>query len=445
MKRFIKDNIVLLVVLSLASMVALALLVLVMIEWSRMMTADQKVNELKGKIEELIKQSPAPVAGNIEPLKAEAKLYRDKTAELQKRFGGLRQPALDAFFKALGVEEEAFREVLRTEWEAAEDRNTPGGFNRFFQLFARGGKENMSWNLDKWNKARAEFVKLYQPLIVEEITAGNADEILFSALGVPRKFDGRGDVALRNYMWPMRAKLNDMYMAGYDGHQVELAPEAAAFGFDFNRIPKEDRIANIVKNFEVIGDMSRRIIQSKVAALKSFYIRNQEFTFAGTQSGPFVSYHYTFEVSGTMESIRALYQSLNDAAKDNRVYIVRSVYLYTTNDGASEVFFEREQKEYEKRQALVGANQNELGTVPMVIGPSRRSNNQQPGMGMMQEEQQVIGPDGRQITAAQLRELEMKKPYNERTGYGRILIGGDRNCDAVFDVDYVFIAGPELN
>ena len=445
MKRFIKDNIVLLVVLSLASMVALALLVLVMIEWSRMMTADQKVNELKGKIEELIKQSPAPVAGNIEPLKAEAKLYRDKTAELQKRFGGLRQPALDAFFKALGVEEEAFREVLRTEWEAAEDRNTPGGFNRFFQLFARGGKENMSWNLSKWNKARAEFVKLYQPLIVEEITAGNADEILFSALGVPRKFDGRGDVALRNYMWPMRAKLNDMYMAGYDGHQVELAPEAAAFGFDFNRIPKEDRIANIVKNFEGIGDMSRRIIQSKVDALKSFYIRNQEFTFAGTQSGPFVSYHYTFEVSGTMESIRALYQSLNDAAKDNRVYIVRSVYLYTTNDGASEVFFEREQKEYEKRQALVGANQNELGTVPMVIGPSRRSNNLQPGMGMMQEEQQVIGPDGRQITAAQLRELEMKKPYNERTGYGRILIGGDRNCDAVFDVDYVFIAGPELN
>ncbi|MBO5763506.1 MAG: hypothetical protein J6R85_06500 [Lentisphaeria bacterium] len=445
MKRFIKDNIVLLVVLSLASMVALALLVLVMIKWSRMMTADQKVNELKGKIEELIKQSPAPVAGNIEPLKAEAKLYRDKTAELQKRFGGLRQPALDAFFKALGVEEEAFREVLRTEWEAAEDRNTPGGFNRFFQLFARGGKENMSWNLGKWSKARAEFVKLYQPLIVEEITAGNADEILFSALGVPRKFDGRGDVALRNYMWPMRAKLNDMYMAGYDGHQVELAPEAAAFGFDFNRIPKEDRIANIVKNFEVIGDMSRRIIQSKVDALRSFYIRNQEFTFAGTQSGPFVSYHYTFEVSGTMESIRALYQSLNDAAKDNRVYIVRSVYLYTTNDGASEVFFEREQKEFEKRQALVGANQNELGTTPMVIGPARRSNNQQPGMGMMQEEQQVTGPDGRQITAAQLRELEMKKPYNERTGYGRILIGGDRNCDAVFDVDYVFIAGPELN
>ena len=445
MNRFIKDNIVLLLVLSLASVVALALLVLVMIEWSRMLTADKQVNELKGKIEELIKQNPAPVAGNIEPLKADAKLYRDKTAELQKRFGGLRQPALDAFFKALGVEEEAFREVLRTEWEAAEDRNTPGGYNRFFQLFARGGKENMAWSLAKWTAARAEFVKLYQPLIVEEITSGNADEILFSALGVPRKFDGRGDIALRNYMWPMRAKLSEMFMTGFDGHQVELSPEAASFGFDFNRLPKEDRIANIVKNFEVIGDVSRRIVQSKVDALKSFIIRNQEFTFAGTQSGPYVSYHYTFEVSGSMESIRALYQNLNDAAKENRIYIVRSVYLYTTNDGASEVFFEREQKEYEKRQALVGnSNSGEIGSAPVVIGPSRRANNRM-GMDMVQEEQQIVGPDGRTMTAAQLRELEMKKPYNERTGYGRILIGGDRNCDAVFDVDYVFIAGPELN
>ena len=58
MNRFIKDNIVLLLVLSLASVVALALLVLVMIEWSRMLTADKQVNELKGKIEELIKQNP---------------------------------------------------------------------------------------------------------------------------------------------------------------------------------------------------------------------------------------------------------------------------------------------------------------------------------------------------------------------------------------------------
>ncbi|MBO5689059.1 MAG: hypothetical protein J6S73_03940, partial [Lentisphaeria bacterium] len=47
-------------------------------------------------------------------------------------------------------------------------------------------------------------------------------------------------------------------------------------------------------------------------------------------------------------------------------------------------------------------------------------------------------------TAEEIRKEEMAKPYDKRTGYGRLLFGGSKNCDAVFDVEYVYLAEPEL-
>ena len=38
--------------------------------------------------------------------------------------------------------------------------------------------------------------------------------------------------------------------------------------------------------------------------------------------------HYTFEVTGTLDSIRQLAASFDKAQQDNRFYIVRSVFLY---------------------------------------------------------------------------------------------------------------------
>ena len=65
-----------------------------------------------------------------------------------------------------------------------------------------------------------------------------------------------------------------------------------------------------------------------------------------------------------------------------------------------------------------------------------------PGMpGMMED------PAGQKVqvkTPEQILAEEKAKPYDKRSGYGRMLFGGSPNCEAVFDVEYVYLADPEL-
>ena len=122
----------------LALAVVAVLLVLVISESGRMKRANDEVNQLKSQIEELIKQNPAPVRGNDEPITRETELYQKKVDELKVMFGGIHRPAIEAFYKTLGVEEEEFRKILEQKWDGDEDKNNPGGYIRFYQLFSRG-------------------------------------------------------------------------------------------------------------------------------------------------------------------------------------------------------------------------------------------------------------------------------------------------------------------
>ena len=484
MKRFIKNNLVFLIVMLVALAVVTVLLVLVISESGRMNRANDEVSQLKSQIEELIKQNPAPVKGNIEPITRETELYQKKVDELKVMFGGVHRPALEAFYQTLGVDEATFREILERKWDEDEDKNNPGGYIRFYQLFSRGvevevenegenegeeKKKQKLWTLPKWNLARDAFVKEYRKVTIEEVKDQSAaDAVLMQCLGIPRNFDRDGDACLRNFMWPMRARMADLFagkIPNLDGsrpERVELMPEAAAFGFNFNRSPKADsRLDNITRNFEVIGDLGRRIVNSKVQSLNSFYIRNNEFTFAGEQQGPFTVYHYNFSVTGKIEAIRDLVKILNEAAKDSRVYLIRSIYLYAVTDGALEVFLANELAAEAKRMELLQNQEanGENGGMGMGMGPGMggmgmmggtRRSTRRPGMGM--------GPgmggmgmmgdmddEARRQREARLEAEDAKKPYNERRNYGRILFGGDDTCEAIFDVDYVFIPDPKLS
>ena len=59
------------------------------------------------------------------------------------------------------------------------------------------------------------------------------------------------------------------------------------------------------------------------------------------------------------------------------------------------------------------------------------------GMGMMDEQAQ-------REREARLAAEDAQKPYNERRNYGRVLFGGDDICEAILDVEYVFMAEPKL-
>lgn len=468
MNRFVKDNMVLFIVMGCTILGAIVLLTFAVLGHARMYQAHAEATELRDKIADLIKQKPAPVGGNEEPMKAEAEFFKAKTAELLPHFGQIKGPALDAFIKELGVEKQKFLETFRAAWEADDDRKAQGGRQRFYRRFSRGQMPEHNWHAElkikpaeirtRWQKGVDAFRKEYQKLTVEPVDERNQDELLMSVLGVPRNFEGRPELCMQNFMVPMARQMQELcarppLLPGEkeqaerdDGKKDENAPpsrvellgEAGSFGFNYKSNPKPDEIIDIVKNWEVIGDLGYRIIKERIYSLNSFVIRN----LAGEKVGRYVIYHYTFSVTGDIARIRNLVKALNDAAKENRMYIVRSIYLYADRDGAQEIFLERQQEAMAQRSELDAAGTDENKQPGQdAAAPTPDMDYHHPGMdGDMHGEK----PAQRVKTPEQIRAEELKKPYDKRTGYGRLLFGGSKNCEAVFDVEYVYLAEPEL-
>ena len=224
-------------------------------------------------------------------------------------------------------------------------------------------------------------------------------------------------------------------------NRIELLGDAGSFGFNLKLNPKAEDIVDLVKNGEVIGDLVRRIATAKISSLNSFIIRNK---YAGEKVGRYVVYHYTFSVTGDIARIRGLVQALNDAVKEKRMYIVRSIFLYADRDGAGELMQARREEAARKREDVDGSSsaENSSNNPAAASGRSRVSAMPMDPAGM------PGGADPSQVvqekTPEQLLEEERKKPYHERSGYGQVLFGGSQNCEAVIDVEYVYLAEPEL-
>ena len=94
MNRFVKNNLVLFIVLGVSVVVALALLVWTAIRYTQMTRYINETDKLRKQIGELIAKTPAPVDENKPRISADIDLYSKTAAGLQKRFGHPLDPAV---------------------------------------------------------------------------------------------------------------------------------------------------------------------------------------------------------------------------------------------------------------------------------------------------------------------------------------------------------------
>ncbi len=451
MKRFIKDNLVLLIVLGAALLASLTLLVFAVIEHARMYDYFKQVETLRTQIGDLIKQHPAPVEGNIAPIQNEIKLYKDNTGNLSKYFGRLNKPALEAFAKTLGVKLPEFLEKFRAAWESDTSRTALGGRYRFYNRF--------KMDYPKWDQAREAFRLEYQKVTAEPLNAANIDEVLLAALGVQRNMDNDPQKCMR-YMWSMRSRMTELFNEGIkvkrevevkdkegkikkeikeETHATSVQGDAASFSFDYKTLPTVENIPNIVRSWNVVGDLCRRLAGSGLDSVNTFVVRN----IAGERLGNYIIYHYTIGVSGDLPVVRKFLRELNEAAaKENRVYVVRSVFLYSDGEGAQNIFRERAAEAERLRLELEGGGASRDAQAPEMMMPEPGMRRPGRGMGPADMGGEKAAPVK---TAAQLKEEQMKLPYHQRRGYGATLFGGTQKCEAVIDLEYIALAAPELN
>lgn len=439
MKRVLKNNIGMLVMLSLAGAIALALLVLVVIGHFGLLSAKDQAENYRNKISELIKQRPAPVRGNIELISQDREFYTAEGKRLFNRFGNVFEKPLEVFYKTLGVSEEEFQTRFRELWETQHGRDTVAGRYEFKTTVKREPR----W-AENWNKAQQAFNRAAAPCIVEKIQPKNGEEILFSALGLKREMSGQVSIC-QEYMNEMRGYIETIFKK----KNVELG--ILDFGFPATEEPRSADIPYIVKQFDIISDICRTVSGSGVKMLERFGKR----TLRPQEDGDYRTYHYTFEVIGSMESIRNLYLLLNQSVERNRFYVVQSVYLYSDSDRAGEIFADDGSglsllKEFGGLNPGAGMTRPPEGmpSGERRMGGRRRGRMTRQEDPMMDDSPQVSQEEAQKRWLAELREREARErklPYFERSTYGRVLFGGSDMFRAVFDVEYVERADRDLN
>ena len=419
MNRFVKKNQKFVFALAVAGFVAFVLLVFAIYEYVGVVIANDAANECRDKITRLIRKKPSPVISNIPLIKKDMKTYGEASEQLWVSFGHPYKLAADRFIAELlnikndddfDSKKKEFIESYRREVE--ENPNPGSAYDQFRKKYP------------KWESATREFIKLARDVSPDAHIDSYADRVALSALGIPYQMQGNADM-MQAYMDNCRQKFASLMPKKiYTGaNNFGLAPVVTG-------VYRPEDYPILVKHLDIIGDIAKRIAKSPVEGLSGFIVRNglppvgsetsdvvsQSFA----QDGALTYSHYTFEVIGTLDSIRDLAARLEDAIKERRVYVIRSIYIYALDPDAA------------KADSALRPQ-----TTKPVVTDDGESDAPRTRRGRRNRTEQRDSAEAKeQERLEKLREFEAKLPIQQRTGYGETLWGGNRECRAVFDVDY---------
>ena len=187
MNRFVKNNLVLFIVLGVSVVVALALLVWTAIRYTQMTRYINETDKLRKQIGELIAKTPAPVDDNKPRISADIDLYSKTAAGLQKRFGHPLDPAVDAFIKELKLTakeakaEDAPKEItlawLKEKFPKGFDALMTGEYVRSLETSAYLGIPHAKWQKSLYLRPR-DMGNLQRFCFDEHYTREEAEQLL---------------------------------------------------------------------------------------------------------------------------------------------------------------------------------------------------------------------------------------------------------------------------
>ena len=423
MNRFVKNNLVLIIVLGISLVATVGLLVWTTMQYLQMWQYITQTSQLREEIANLIKKFPAPVEGNIPLIETDRKLYNRSARQLRQAFGHPLQPALEQFISVLRssngdkVTLKKFKEDFTTEWNKS-DSFAQKEMN--YKIFQR--------NFRNWADAMRVFRSLAEKATAEPINDSNIDEIFQSALGVQRKLGAKPENLLR-LMTNYRNGLLDMTKGKIVFDSEEAAnfsfalPGAGAANTDLRTAYLPEDYPMIAQHWEILSDIVKRSGESGIHSFVSFRKR----AIQPEKVGSFDVFHYSIEVTGTMDSIRKLVGILDQAFHENRVYVVRSVFLYQAEDTAIQLL---------KPETAIAETAGVEVNMPERPIRNRGRRTFVPEERRLSEEQRRA-QELAQRQAAEAAEREKSLPYYHRSGYGEPVIGKNDLCRAIIDVEYI--------
>ena len=444
MNRFVKQNLLLITVMGISGVVILALLVYSAIVYFQMSQCISETESLREQIRKLINQRPAPVEGNKPLLQKDIDLYTKLNAELSSAIGHPYKKAGERFIEVLkevkkdGSIEEARKEFIEEYNNTVGKDENPA--RQGMALDEMRAKYSKTWKL-----ALAEFKKLVAPITQEPELDRNVEAFAFAAIGIPRKMQNNSEKVMdycRKYQEKIRQIMGQ-----------RMRPEADSLGFSFIENPAQtfsveseegsaqkaafrtEDIPLITRHWDIIGDICKRISTVEVKTLNFFHIRginkeNGAYDGTVTGRGNYQVYHYSFEVSSSMENLRKLVKAFNYDPVTKRLYVIRSIFVY-----ASDV-------ELASARALLNPQlvQQEIEKAEQTSAVPVRRGRRRGSAAPVEEQSQgtVDSEKERQLKWQEdLARREKNLPFYQRNGYGIVKLAGNEEYRAVIDIEYI--------
>ncbi len=393
LKRFLKYNRTLVAVIGASLLFILFMLVVSVIEYLKMVEANTQVDNLRNKISELqdpMRNEVAVIAGNLDRLKEDYQVYREKNAVLRPYIGQPYRHALDKMAQSIGL---ANGDVLVKQIYDFLNENRDELLNNRFTRFTMEQERKGV----KWAKAMEIFKEEAQKVSFEKINDSNINDIFMQAIGLRRTMFGRSVDHCQNILKETQINLNKFVM----DRNVDINQGAADFALFTPGIDTPDKIAESMENMEIVGDMIRRIIANVPADRNVKYLRCLDAVqyrgkTAYREDSKIEVYKYTIKFVGTMQALREIVTSLNNSVNDSRIYVVRNIEMSIPlkDDPAA-----------------------------VVIG--------------LTEAPVMLDKDGKKIEIIFKDDSHLS--YEKRRDYGKVLVGKEPFFEAALDLEYMIL------
>ena len=218
------------------------------------------------------------------------------------------------------------------------------------------------WDTEMWNNACEKFKAVAQQSMLEKIDEKNFEEIFLSAFGLPRDLSKKAVLveAHHNKMRDMVKNMlekNNVFIAGvsFDQGQLELIKSNKGFVDSGSTRDAAGSVsgatasgensgtatailtadpADVVRNWEVIGYIARRLVAANIDSLEKFSYVN----LAGDSgNGNYKKYTYIITMVSRESQVRTFMQLLADAYKDNRMYVIKRFSMQKQEDQIQDI------------------------------------------------------------------------------------------------------------
>jgi len=178
---------------------------------------------------------------------------------------------------------------------------------------------------EEFDLARNAFLIEFQKMTLEPLNKDTIDDYILASLGISLDFSR---IRCKNISSDIESGLNRILTT----NNVAVQGGKLTLFTEFASVPSDDEIPYIINYCRFLEDFFQRVAKSNIESIESY---NKMNGIKGFEDSNFLIFEYKIDVITSMESLRTFLDNLQEAYKENRVYVVEAFSVSVLEDNVN--------------------------------------------------------------------------------------------------------------